>query len=59
MYEVFAVRTDEHGSRYVPTGDGSVNRNVAENLMLQRMIAEPTVQFFVEYTTPEDYFHAY
>jgi hypothetical protein len=59
MYEVFAVITDEHGTRYVPTGDGSLHRTVAENLMLKRMMSQPTVQFFIEYTQSEDQFNAY
>jgi hypothetical protein len=59
MYEVFALITDEHGSRYFPTGDGSMHRTVAENLMLKRMMAHPKVQFFIEYTQSEDEFNAY
>lgn len=59
MYEVFCLITDEHGSRYVPTGDGSMHRKVAEHLMQKRVIANPTVQFFIEYTHSEDQFNAY
>lgn len=59
MYEVFALISDEHGTRYVPTGDGSINRAVAENLMLKRMRSHPTDQFFIEYTQSEDQFNAY
>jgi len=54
MYEVFAVITDEHGTRSVPTGDGSNNLAFAENLMLQRMIEEPDTKFFVEYVPFQD-----
>lgn len=59
MYEVFAVISDEHGRRYVPTGDGSVNRNIAENQMLKRMFQEPTTEFFVQYVPAEDEWNAY
>lgn len=59
MYEVFAVISDEHGSRSFPTGEGSVNRSVAENLMLKRMIKHPTFDFFVQFVPAEDEFNAY
>jgi hypothetical protein len=59
MYEVFATITDEHGTRCFPTGEGSVNRNVAENLMLRRMMKHPAVCFHVEYVPSEDEFNAY
>lgn len=59
MFEVLAIITDELGTRTVPTGDGSINRGIAENLMLRRMIAEPTIPFYVEYIPPEDEFNAY
>ena len=59
MYEVFAVISDEHGSRYVPTGYGSMHRTVAENLRRKLMMAQPAAQFFIEYTNSEDEFNAY
>lgn len=59
MYEVFATITDELGTRCIPTGEGSVHRNVAENLMVRRMIKHPTVLFHVDYVPSEDEFNAY
>ena len=59
MYEVFATITDEFGSRVVPTGDGALSRVTAENLMMRRMIENPETRFFVDFVSPEDYFHAY
>lgn len=59
MYEVFASVTNEHGTRIFPTGDGSINENVAENLMMCRMIQNPKIEFFVEFVPSEDYFNAY
>jgi hypothetical protein len=59
MYEVFASVTNEHGTRIFPTGDGSINENVAENLMMCRMIQNPEIEFFVEFVPSEDYFNAY
>lgn len=54
MYEVFATITDEFGTRVIPTGDGSLNQNIAENLMMRRMIQNPETPFFVEFVS-----HAY
>jgi hypothetical protein len=59
MYEVFAAITDELGSRVIPTGDGSLNRDIAENLMMRRMIQYPETRFFIDFVPSEDYFHAY
>jgi hypothetical protein len=59
MYEVFASVTNEHGTRIFPTGDGSINENVAENLMMRRMIQNPENDFFIEFVPSEDYFNAY
>jgi hypothetical protein len=59
MYEVFAVITDSLGTRMVPTGDGSVNRQIAENLLLRRMTAEPTTEFFLNYVPSPDEWNAY
>lgn len=59
MYEVFATITDEFGTRCNPTGDGSPNRHVAENLMLRRMIQSPTILFHVDYVPSKDEFNAY
>lgn len=59
MWEVFAFVSDELGDRTVPTGDGSINRGVAENLMLRRMIQNPSTKFFVDYVPSPDEFNAY
>lgn len=59
MYEVFASVTNEHGTRIFPTGDGSINRDIAENLMMRRMIENPETRFFVDFVPSEDYFNAY
>jgi len=59
MYEIFAIISDEHGTRCNPTGEGSHDRRVAENLMLRRMIKHPTVKFFVDFVPCEDHFNAY
>ena len=59
MFEVFAIIETEEGTHSVPTGVGSVNRNVAENLMLSLMIEHPAVRFFVDYVPPEDAWNAW
>jgi hypothetical protein len=59
MYEVFAVITDELGTRVVPTGDGSDYRENAENLMMRRMVNHPSTEFFVDYVPSPDEFNAY
>lgn len=59
MYEVFALLTDSLGTRAVPTGDGSPDERIAENLRLKRMIAEPTTEFFIDWTPTEDEFNAF
>lgn len=59
MYEVFAVITDDLGTRSVPTGDGSNRRSFAEALMMERMLENPETRFFVDYVPSEDEFNAY
>lgn len=59
MYEVFATITDKFGSRVVPTGDGSLSRDIAENLMMRRMIQNPETPFFVQFVPSEDYFNGF
>ena len=58
MYEIMAIITDHLGSRPVPTGLGSINRNVAENLMLKQMIADPTIPFYIYYNQSQDEWNA-
>jgi hypothetical protein len=59
MYEVFAIITDTEGSRCIPTGEGSINPKIAEELKDRRMLMHPNVRFFVQFTNSEDSFNAY
>ena len=59
MFEIFCLIEDELGSRSCPTGDGHELRNIAENKMLQKMIKEPTLKFYIEFIPTEDYFNAF
>ena len=59
MYTVFAIITDELGTRVVSTGDRSNKRFLAESSMMERMLEEPQTEFFVEYVPWRDEFNAY
>ena len=59
MYEVFAIISDELGTRTIPTGDGALSQSTAENFMMRHMIENPETRFFVDFVPSEDYFHAY
>ena len=59
MWEILSIITDKFGNRVVPTGDGSINRNIIEEKLPEWERKFPKHQFFIEWTLSEDEWNAY
>lgn len=59
MYEIFSTISDEYGVRDVPTGQGSINANIANGILDEFKQKYPKVYFYVEWVQPEDWDCAY
>jgi hypothetical protein len=59
MWEILSAITDEHGSRVASTGDGSINRDIAEEKLPDWQRQYPTHKFFIQWTPSPDEWNAY
>lgn len=59
MFEIYSTISDEYGVRDVPTGQGSINANVAERILNKFKKEYPNDSFYIEWVPPEDWDCAY
>jgi len=59
MYEIYCQTVDDYGSCCGPTGDGSVNLNVAEQMLSDYQQEHSDSSFYIVYTQSEDHFNCY
>jgi hypothetical protein len=59
MYEIYALITDELGSRAVPTGFGFYLETTAYDRLTEMQIIYPNDDFYVEFVPSSDHFNSY